>query len=122
MASGYALHPSSVHLLTAQNIGYGTGPNATPAGIVQAWMLSPHHRDNLLDRAYTEVGIGIAPGAPSATDEPGAKRAGEQRPGKGAQGKQQRNRERGASVLACSSISPSQVARIVAEGPDRRCY
>jgi uncharacterized protein YkwD len=62
MASGYALNPSSVHLLTAQNIGYGTGPNATPAGIVQAWMLSPPHRKIILTAAYH---VGVARSVPS---------------------------------------------------------
>ena len=63
IASGYALHPSSIHLLTAQNIGYGTGPNATPAGIVKAWMLSPPHRKIILTAAY-DVGVGVARSVP----------------------------------------------------------
>jgi uncharacterized protein YkwD len=64
IASGYALHPSSIHLLTAQNIGYGTGPNATPAGIVGAWMLSPPHRKIILTAAYHDVGVGVARSVP----------------------------------------------------------
>jgi uncharacterized protein YkwD len=65
LASGYAVHPSSVHLLTAQNIGYGTGPNATPAGIVKAWMLSPPHRKIILTAAYRDVGVGVARSVPA---------------------------------------------------------
>ena len=65
IASGYALHPSNIHLLTAQNIGYGTGPNATPAGIVKAWMLSPPHRQIILTAAYRDVGVGVARSVPS---------------------------------------------------------
>jgi uncharacterized protein YkwD len=65
IASGYAVHPSSVRLLTAQNIGYGTGPNATPAGIVKAWMLSPPHRKIILTAAYRDVGVGVARSVPS---------------------------------------------------------
>jgi uncharacterized protein YkwD len=57
-----------------ENIAWGTGELATPRAIVRAWMLSPHHRDNLLDRGFTEVGIGVAAGAPSdvAAGQPGA--------------------------------------------------
>jgi uncharacterized protein YkwD len=65
LASGYALHPSSTHLLTAQNIGYGTGPNATPAGIVKAWMLSPPHRKIILTAAYRDIGVGVARSVPA---------------------------------------------------------
>jgi uncharacterized protein YkwD len=65
LASGYAVNPSAIHLRTAQNIGYGTGPNATPAGIVNAWMLSPPHRKIILTAAYHDVGIGVARSVPS---------------------------------------------------------
>jgi uncharacterized protein YkwD len=65
LASGYAVNPSAIHLLTAQNIGYGTGPNATPAGIVKAWMLSPPHRKIILTAAYHDVGVGVARSVPS---------------------------------------------------------
>jgi uncharacterized protein YkwD len=64
-ASGYSLPASHVRLLTAQNIGWGTGPNATPAGIVKAWMLSPPHRQIILTAAYRDVGVGVAPTVPS---------------------------------------------------------
>jgi uncharacterized protein YkwD len=64
-ASSYFLVPSRVRLLTAQNIGWGTGPNATPSGIVKAWMQSPPHRAIILTAAYRDVGVGVAPGAPT---------------------------------------------------------
>jgi uncharacterized protein YkwD len=63
IASGYA-HPASVRLLTAQNIGCGTGPHATPAGIVDAWMHSSPHRRIMLTGAYRDVGIGAAASVP----------------------------------------------------------
>ena len=66
-ASGYALRPSALRLMTAQNIGWGTGPNATPAGIVHAWMLSPPHRKIILTGAYRDTGIGVAPAVPQAS-------------------------------------------------------
>jgi uncharacterized protein YkwD len=64
MASGYVAHPSAARLLTAQNIGWGTGPNATPAGIVAAWMQSPPHRRIMLTAAYRDAGVGAAPSVP----------------------------------------------------------
>jgi uncharacterized protein YkwD len=65
MASSYTLAPSHVRLLTAQNIGWGTGPNSTPTGIVSAWMHSPSHRAIILTAAYRDVGVGVAPAIPS---------------------------------------------------------
>jgi uncharacterized protein YkwD len=64
IASGYA-HPASVRLLTAQNIGFGTGPHATPAGIVNAWMHSPPHRRIMLTGAYHDAGVGSVASVPS---------------------------------------------------------
>jgi uncharacterized protein YkwD len=65
MASGYPVHASSIRLMTAQNIGWGTGPNATPAGIVRAWMASPPHRQIILTAVYRDTGVGVAPSVPS---------------------------------------------------------
>jgi uncharacterized protein YkwD len=65
MRTGYPLH-ATAPLMTAQNIGWGTGPNATPAGIVRAWMLSPPHRAIMLTRGYRDVGVGVAAAVPSA--------------------------------------------------------
>ncbi len=64
MASSYVV-PSPARMLTAQNIGWGTGPNATPAGIVEAWMASPPHRAIILTSAYRDVGVGVAPAVPA---------------------------------------------------------
>jgi uncharacterized protein YkwD len=66
VASGYSVPSAHVRLLTAQNIGWGTGPNATPAGIVRAWMQSPPHRRIILTGAYRDAGVGVAPAVPSA--------------------------------------------------------
>ena len=64
VASGYA-HPAGARLLTAQNIGFGTGPHATPAGIVNAWMHSPPHRRIMLTGAYRDAGVGSMASVPS---------------------------------------------------------
>jgi uncharacterized protein YkwD len=71
MASGYALAPSRVRLLAAQNIGWGTGSNSTPMGIVRAWMHSPPHRAIILTGAYRDVGVGVAPAIPPALGSSG---------------------------------------------------
>jgi uncharacterized protein YkwD len=57
-----------------ENIAWGTAELGTPAGIVRAWMHSPHHRDNVLRSRFRCVGIGIALGVPERglRDEPGA--------------------------------------------------
>lgn len=47
-----------------ENIAWGSGSLATPASIVGAWMDSSGHRDNILDRDFEHIGIGVARGAP----------------------------------------------------------
>lgn len=47
-----------------ENLAWGTGKLATPEEIVQSWMNSEGHRRNILTAAYTELGMGIAIGAP----------------------------------------------------------
>jgi uncharacterized protein YkwD len=71
-ASHYA---SGAHSLwAAQNIGWGTDELATPAGMVNIWMLSPPHREIMLTGGYRDIGVGMAPAAPSRLTEglPGA--------------------------------------------------
>jgi uncharacterized protein YkwD len=65
LASRYAAHQAGLHLHAAQNIGWGTGHTATPAGIVQAWMESPPHRAIILTASYRDAGVGVAPTVPS---------------------------------------------------------
>jgi uncharacterized protein YkwD len=52
-----------------ENIAYGVGKDGTPAAIVALWMRSPGHRADILRPAYTEIGIGIALGAPAVPDD-----------------------------------------------------
>jgi uncharacterized protein YkwD len=49
-----------------ENIAWGSGDLATPASIVDGWMHSAGHRANILNGAFTQVGIGITDGAPQA--------------------------------------------------------
>jgi uncharacterized protein YkwD len=53
-----------VNVSAGENIAYGVGEKGTPAQIVNAWMHSPGHRADILRRTFTEIGIGVALGAP----------------------------------------------------------
>jgi uncharacterized protein YkwD len=55
----------------AETIAWGCGSVGVPRAIVDGWLASPPHRDILLGR-YRRAGIGVAVGAPYATDCPGA--------------------------------------------------
>ena len=61
-ASAYAARARS--LSAGQNIGWGSGPLATPLAMVRAWMLSPPHREIMLSGGYRDIGVGVAPAAP----------------------------------------------------------
>lgn len=58
--------------LVGENLGQGTGTKATPRAIARAWMRSPAHRRNILQRRFREVGIGIANGPPAGNGDPAA--------------------------------------------------
>jgi hypothetical protein len=49
--AGYSYHD------VGENLAYGFSDSATT---ISGWMHSEEHRDNLLDKVYTEVGFGIA--------------------------------------------------------------
>jgi uncharacterized protein YkwD len=59
----YSTH--AVKLSTGQNIGWGTGSDATPARMVAAWMASPPHREIILVREYRDAGVGVVAAVPS---------------------------------------------------------
>lgn len=42
-----------------ENLAYGTGPLAAMQ-IVQMWIASPPHRQNLLDSKFRRIGVGVA--------------------------------------------------------------
>jgi len=64
-ATGY-LRPAGVWAL-GENIAWGSGQLASPRNIVAAWMASPPHRSNLLDREFDRAGIGITVGLPDGS-------------------------------------------------------
>jgi uncharacterized protein YkwD len=59
-AVGY-ISSNRVGFEVGENIAWGTMYLASPRAIVAAWMASPAHRANILDRRYRETGIGVAP-------------------------------------------------------------
>jgi uncharacterized protein YkwD len=62
-ASRYLAHAAKFS--TAQNIGWGTVRDASPARMLDAWMASPPHRQVILTAAYRDVGVGVVPSVPS---------------------------------------------------------
>ncbi len=68
--SGYL--PADAGWVLGENLAWGTGGLATPGSIMQAWMNSAGHRDNILNPDYREIGIGIVVGNPAAPDGLGA--------------------------------------------------
>jgi uncharacterized protein YkwD len=64
LATPYPSHAKRIN--SAQNIGWATGPFATPAAMVRAWMNSPPHREIILTARFRDVGVGVTPAAPSS--------------------------------------------------------
>ncbi len=54
-----------------ENIAWGTGGRGTPEAIVDAWMHSSGHRDNILSRSFKEIGVGFSVGTPGGSSAPG---------------------------------------------------
>lgn len=48
------------YVVAGENLAYGFD---TSAGVINGWMNSPSHRDNMLNGAYEHVGFGIANGS-----------------------------------------------------------
>ena len=63
MAAGYAKPGSGWWV--GENLAWGTAELSTPAGLMNAWMNSPGHRENILKSNYRELGIGIRLGTPT---------------------------------------------------------
>jgi uncharacterized protein YkwD len=47
-----------------ENLVWGTGPLSTPQAVVNAWMNSPPHRENLLRSSFREIGVAALAGTP----------------------------------------------------------
>jgi uncharacterized protein YkwD len=62
--------PSRGQWSAGEILAWASGPLATPRGIVDAWMASPEHRRILMDPGFSDVGVGVAVGAPEASADP----------------------------------------------------
>jgi uncharacterized protein YkwD len=69
-ATGYL--PKNSTWTIGENLAWGTGALATPKAIVNAWMNSKGHRENILKADYREIGFGVVTGNPAATNGAGA--------------------------------------------------
>ncbi len=69
-AVGYL--PEDAGWAIGENLAWGTGPLATPGSIMQAWMNSEGHRENILNPEYREIGIGVVVGNPASPNGSGA--------------------------------------------------
>jgi uncharacterized protein YkwD len=57
--------PVDAEWIVGENLVWGSGAMATPRALVDAWMNSTPHRENLLSGDFAEVGMGPALGVPS---------------------------------------------------------
>ena len=60
--SGYLASVDTYRI--GENIGGGGGRRGSPLAVFRAWMHSPPHRANILDRGFREFGVGVARGFP----------------------------------------------------------
>ena len=58
--------------VVGENLAWGTSTLASPRSIMRAWMNSPGHRANILNRRFKEIGVGISLGAPQGGHSNGA--------------------------------------------------
>lgn len=63
--------PADAEWVVGENLVWGSGAMATPRALVDAWMNSKAHRDNLLSGDFVEVGMGTVLGVPSAEADSG---------------------------------------------------
>jgi uncharacterized protein YkwD len=68
--AGYLTGPRA--WIVGENLAWGSGDRSSPAAIVRAWMNSPGHRANILQRRFREIGIGLSLGAPERPEGPAA--------------------------------------------------
>lgn len=50
-----------------ENIAWGSGWRGRPRAIVRAWMDSPPHRANILNRRFKHIGVGVVSGSPAGS-------------------------------------------------------
>jgi len=65
VAAGYTRGAHSRQV--GENLAWGTGPLSTPQSLVNSWMNSPPHRENLLRARFREIGIAAVVGTPESS-------------------------------------------------------
>lgn len=50
--------------LIGENIAWGSYELGTPSSLVEAWMNSPPHRENILEARFRAIGVGVEWGTP----------------------------------------------------------
>src|SRR4051794_6633889 len=55
-SSGY-LQGASRGCAVGENLAWGRGAASTPASLVRAWLNSPGHRKNIMDRRWRQTGV-----------------------------------------------------------------
>jgi uncharacterized protein YkwD len=58
------------HYSSGENLAWGTGLEASPVEIIDGWMQSPGHRENILRNAFTQIGVGVVPAVPEKPEDP----------------------------------------------------
>lgn len=64
LATGYA--PSGASWTVGENLAWGAAPAGDPAWVIEAWMESRGHRENVLRASFRDVGVAAVPGVPVA--------------------------------------------------------
>ena len=57
---------------TGENLAWGELDYATARGTVAAWMASEGHRENILEPAFRQIGVGVVLGTPTGSERPSA--------------------------------------------------
>jgi uncharacterized protein YkwD len=52
-----------------EDLAWGENYQVTPENVVKAWLNSPVHRKNILDKRFNRVGVGVVRGDPSVTGD-----------------------------------------------------
>jgi uncharacterized protein YkwD len=69
-ASGYLR--GAKRWVFGENLAWGYGRAGTPLSIVEGWMGSQHHHENLVRGRFRDVGVAVVAGTPGPTAYPGA--------------------------------------------------
>ena len=69
MRAARYIYSSKLGYEVGENLAWGTLWLASPQAIVEAWMASPEHRENILDPHYQETGLGIVAQVPGNLGE-----------------------------------------------------